>query len=330
MHPLLRAAAERQLGVFTASDARRAGYAHDEIRASCASGAWIRLRRGVHTTPDRLGDDPGRRHLLDCVAVLLDLDRPTTAASHSSAALLRGLPVPADLAPGVRLTDPERWRAGRGFRMARAPLTAADVDTVGPLRVTGVARTLADCAREWDLDRAVIALDCALLRERVTVRELRRVLSGQHAWPGAVKAARAVGLADGRAESPLETRGRLRLVGAGLPPDDLQVEIRTGARLVAVADAWYERAAVVIEFDGRVKYTDPWRGRDARQVLWDEKRREDELRSFDIRVVRITDADLGATWLRTESRLRSLLTTPGPAPRAFTARPRRRGVARSA
>jgi hypothetical protein len=35
----------------------------------------------------------------------------------------------------------------------------------------------------------------------------------------------------------LETRGRLRMVGAGLPQPELQVEIRTIGRLVAVADA---------------------------------------------------------------------------------------------
>ena len=48
---------------------------------------------------------------------------------------------------------------------------------------------------------------------------------------------RAVSLADGRAESPLETRGRLRIVGAGLATPNLQVEIRAGGRLVGVVDA---------------------------------------------------------------------------------------------
>ena len=50
-------------------------------------------------------------------------------------------------------------------------------------------------------------------------------------------------LADGRAESPLETRGRLHIVGSGLPAPSLQVEIRTPGRLVAVVDAWFDDAA---------------------------------------------------------------------------------------
>jgi hypothetical protein len=106
------------------------------------------------------------------------------------------------------------------------------------------------------------------------------------------------------------------------------VEIRAGGRLVAVVDAWYEGAAVAVEFDGRVKYTDPWR--DAGRVLWEEKRREDELRGLDIRVVRIADEDLGPSWQAVESHLGRLLARPGPGRRRFSAVARERGRVRSA
>jgi len=115
------------------------------------------------------------------------------------------------------------------------------------------------------------------------------------------------------------------MVGAGLRPDALQVEIRSAARLVGVVDAWFEDAAVAVEFDGYVKYADPWRGRTPEQVVWDEKRREDALRALDIRVVRVVDADLGDSWGRTEARLRALPAAPGPRLRRFTAVPRARG-----
>ena len=316
------------MGVFTAADARRAGHGHDEIRTACDSGTWIRLRRGVYTTPDSIVGGPGRRHVLECVAVLLELDRPAVALSHASAARLHGFPVPSSLDRTVRLTDPARWRTGRGFRMVRSPLAPDDVLTQGPLRATRAARTLVDCAREWALEASVVAMDEALLARRTTPQDLRRLVVEQDRWPGIAAARRAVGLADGRAESPLETRGRLRLIGADLAPTDLQVEIRTGGRLVAVVDAWFEAAAVAVEFDGRVKYTDPWR--DPGTVLWKEKRREDELRGLDIRVVRIADADLGTAWPAVEARVRRLISTPGPAVRRFTAVPRANGVRRSA
>jgi hypothetical protein len=184
--------------------------------------------------------------------------------------------------------------------VTRAPLPAGDVVVRGPLRVTSPTRTLIDRAREWPLADAVIAMDAALLAQRTTP-----------------------------AESALETRGRLRIVGAGLPTPELQVEIRVNGRLVAVVDAWFEEAALAIEFDGRVKYTDPWRGRDRAQVLWEEKRREDELRALDVRVVRMVDADVGTGWPRADTRLREQLARPGPTRRSFSATPRERGRRRA-
>lgn len=328
MHPLLRTAADRQWGLFTAVDARRAGYGHDEIRSLCTTGTWVRLRRGVYTTAERLASLGGRRHGLDCLATLLFLDRPGTVISHGSAARLLGVAVRAGLDPTVRLTDPTQWRSGRGFRMACAPLDASEVLHRGAFRLTSAARTLIDCAREWPLEDAVVAMDSALLAGRTTSRELSEVASAQQSWRGAPRARRAIALADGRAESPLETRGRLRIVGSGFPKPELQVEIRAGGRLVAVVDAWFDEAAVAVEFDGRVKYTHPWRGRSPGQVLWDEKRREDQLRALDIAVVRVTDSDLGDDWPRVAAPLRQLLSRPRPT-RRFSATPRARGISRT-
>ncbi|MDK3255512.1 type IV toxin-antitoxin system AbiEi family antitoxin domain-containing protein [Blastococcus capsensis] len=327
MHPLLKAAAERRLGLFTASDARHAGYGHPEIRHLLSSGQWQRVRRGVYITADDLGraDERGRRHQLECLAVLLALDRPTAVLSHATAARLWGFPRARSTPPTVRLTDPQHNRTGRGFRMTRAPLDDAEIRRSGPFRLTSAARTLVDCAREWPLEDAVIAMDAALLARRVSPEQLRDAVARVLDWPGARRANRALLLADGRAESPLETRGRLRIVGAGLPRPELQVEIRSSGRLVAVVDAWFDGPAVAVEFDGQVKYTDPWRERDPDRVLWEEKRREDRLRALDIRVVRIADTDLGDTWQRTEADLRRLIAGPGTAARRFTATPRVRG-----
>jgi hypothetical protein len=331
MHPLLGAAADRQLGLFTAADARRAGYEHPEIQHLCSSGTWRRVRRGVYVTAEKLAaiEEKGQRHQVECLGVLLELSRPTAAISHESAARLWEFPVRRQLRGDVRLTDPALSRRGRGYRITQAPLRDGEVTTRGPFRLTAPGRTLLDCARQWDLDDAVVALDAALLAGTVTSRQLMEGVAALRGWPRAARAARAVGLADGRAESPLETRGRLRIVGAGLPLPDLQREIHAAGRLVAVVDAWFDDAAVAVEFDGRVKYTDPWRERSPERVLWEEKRREDELRALDIRVVRIADADLGPGWPRTETRLRELLVSPGPAVRPFRTTARARGWQRS-
>ncbi|MCA0145815.1 type IV toxin-antitoxin system AbiEi family antitoxin domain-containing protein [Blastococcus sp. LR1] len=327
MHPLLEAAAGRQLGVFTAGDVRRAGYRHDEVRHLRASGRWHRLRRGVYITATELAaaERAGNRFRVECVAVLLAMDSTTVAVSHRSAAHLWGLPAPTP--DVIRLTDPAHSRVGSGFRVSRGPLDPGDVRTQESLRLTAPARTLVDLARSEPLTDAVVAMDAALLGDLLTLDELGDATARAHGWPGAARAARALSLTDGRAESALETRGRLRMIGAGLPTPQLQVEIRTGGRLIGVVDAWFEGPAVAVEFDGRVKYTDPWR--DPGRVLWEEKRREDELRALDIAVVRIAEADLGTSWPRTEQQLRRLLARPAPVGRRFTATPRTRGVARA-
>jgi hypothetical protein len=330
--PALRVVAERRYGVFTAAEALRAGYRHPEIRRLHSSGRWVRLRYGVYIRSEDLDQarERGREHDVACLAILLALGRPRATISHGSGARLWDLPTPRQPEVPVRLTDPDRWRRGEGFLMSRAPLHPGDVWRAGPVRVTSAVRTLIDCAREWPLEDAVVAMDAALLAGLTTFEQLGAAAAAVHHWPGASRAVRAAALADGRAESPLESRGRLRIIGSGFPRPELQVEIHAGGRMVGVVDAWFEEAAVALEFDGRIKYTDPWRERTAGQVLWEEKRREDEMRSLDIRLVRIAEADLGVRWpLVVEQRLGGLLATPGPAARRFTTVRRATGLRRT-
>ena len=175
------------------------------------------------------------------------------------------------------------------------------------------------------LEDAGVAMDSAVLVGSTTSAELRQAVTAQSAWPGVVRARRAIELT----ESPLETRGRLRMLGAGPPAPQLQVEIRTGGRLVAVVDAWFDDAAVAVECDGRVKYTDPWRDRSPERVLW---RRSAARTSCAPWTSASSDrrTHLGAAWPGVESRLRSLVLLPRPTPRLFAATARTRGVRRSA
>src|SRR4051794_20142096 len=99
MHPALRRLAAPRMGVFTAADARQAGYRPDEIRTALASRQWRRLRRGVYITAQDLApvaSDPRLRHMVDCIAVVLSLgDGPVV--SHTSAARVHQLLLPRDV-----------------------------------------------------------------------------------------------------------------------------------------------------------------------------------------------------------------------------------------
>jgi hypothetical protein len=321
VHPRLEQIAAGRLGVFTGREAVGVGYRPDEIRAELSTGRWRRLRRGVYMRAQEFissRDDDRLRHLVDCIAVLVSLRRGPVI-SHGSAARVHRLVLPREVAPEVRLTDERQWRQGRGYRVARAALPPADLQSLLGFGVTTPARTLIDCARGWALVDSVVAIDAAIGNGQVTRASLRSsVLAATH-WVGIGSAGRAVDLADGRSESPLETRGRLALLAAGLPRPELQVELHGPRGFVARVDAWFDDAAVALEFDGRVKYLEPRDGRDPGEVLWREKRREDAVRDLGVRFVRIAQEDLAVS-RRTElaARIESLLATPPVGPRRFT------------
>ena len=152
------------------------------------------------------------------------------------------------------------------------------------------------------------------------------MLDRQANVPGIPRAVRAVALADGRAESWLETCGRLTFAALGLPPFVPQVELWADDRLLKVADGWYPDAAVAIEFDGRVKYRRPRYGATPEDVLWKEKRSEDLLRSLGVRFVRVAFDDLSPSRRVELDRLvRRQLVSEGPRTRAFREVPRAAG-----
>lgn len=212
----------------------------------------------------------------------------------------------------VGLTDRSQWRSGRGYRVARAALPTNDLVRMGPLAATGPARTLVDCAREWSLVDAVVSIDAGLHDGLVTNEQLETAVRTASHWAGIGAAGWALSLSDGRAESPLESRGRLALVAAGFPRPELQVEIHDASGFVARVDAWYDAQAVAIEFDGRVKYLDPSGGRSPGEVLWKEKLREDRLRQLGVRVLRLVNGDVISQLRAAAPRLRQLLAEPAP------------------
>lgn len=317
VHPRLQAIANSRLGVFTSQEALAVGYRVEDIRTELRTRRWVRLRRGVYiATADVATTDARQRHLMDCLAVLLVLDAGPVL-SHASAARLHGLIVPRQQPGDVRVTATDQWRRGRGYRVARASLPDDDVLPWLAFGTTTVARTLVDCAREWSLTAGVVAMDAALHELKVDRAELHRaVLAGSHRV-GIAGAARALELSDGRAESPLETRGRLALLSAGLPRPELQVEIHDDAGRIGRVDAWYDEAAIALEFDGRVKYSEPRDASSSAEVLWKEKRREDRMREVGVRFVRIVNDDLGAPWRDKVARIRSLLDAPYVGERRF-------------
>ncbi|MGY1723434.1 type IV toxin-antitoxin system AbiEi family antitoxin domain-containing protein [Blastococcus sp. SYSU DS0533] len=267
----------------------------------------------------------GRRPGLDALAVITRLARPSAVLSGATAGWVWGLPRPRSTTSVVELTDPHRWRRGQGWLMTRAGLPDDEVTVRGAYPVTTVARTLVDVARAWSEVHAVAATDAALLRGLTTRDEVRRVLDRQVNVPGIPRAVRALHLADGRAESWLETSGRLTFAALGLPPFVPQVELWVGGRLVKVVDGWYPEAALAVEFDGRVEDERPAFGRTPAEELWREERDEDLLRSLGVAFVRVAADDLSGGRRALEQQVRRSLARGAPSLREFEEAPRPAG-----
>jgi len=304
--------------VFSRGQARAAGWTDAEVRARLSSGTWTTLRRGLYCVTTDLADEVRRFHL-ELLALQRHLDRPSAVFSHRTAARLSGITTFGWGAMEHRLVDPSRWRAGVGYRMTRAGLPAADLARRGPFPVTAAARTLVDLCRDLPELDAVATLDRALLRGQVDRGQLDDALERARFAMGTPIARRAVERSNGRSESWLESAWRVRHLAAGLPEPELQVEIWADGRLVKVVDGWLRGHAIAFEGDGKVKYSDPYGGKDPAEVLWAEKLAEDAVRALGIRVRRPTMADVGSGWPAFAARVAREVAAPVPPLQPFTA-----------
>ncbi len=126
-----------------------------------------------------------------------------------------------------------------------APLTMVDGRPA-----TSAAWTAVEVARGLRRPRALATLDAALRTGTCDGRELRAAVSRQAGRRGIVAVRDVIGLADARAESPMESEARLVMHDGGLPAPELQYEIvdRNG-RLWRLDFAWPDHR-VAVEYDG--------------------------------------------------------------------------------
>ncbi|WP_406068078.1 hypothetical protein [Micromonospora sp. NBC_01638] len=116
--------------------------------------------------------------------------------------------------------------------------------------MTSPTRTCWDLARWLDVVEAVVVID-TMLASRLTdvpaLREYALSRAGRRGWRSLL---RAVDLADAGAESPQESRTRVRLVLAGLPRPQTQWVVANQGRFVARLDLAWPQFKVAVEYDG--------------------------------------------------------------------------------
>lgn len=268
-------------GLFTRQEALHSGVNDDVLTAAVRRRAIVRICRGVYTSP-RTWSEAEHRYLLARAALRVYPDAiliGATAVAAHGISLFEVPVVRADIArPVQREACTEHVRI-RPLRQGRG-----DTDW-------GPASPLAEALVQLTMDHGVAAglasIDEALHTEVVTEEELEAAFHEIERWPHSSRVRCALAWCDPDAESMGESITRMILLGAGLPVlCQMRIADHDGV-IFARVDLAVEGTMVLVEFDGKVKYSDG--GPDA---LFKEKKREDRLRALGYIVVRVTWADL--------------------------------------
>ncbi len=261
---------------------RGRGLTSHDIEALCRSGRLHRLARGWFATREPNGEVD--RHLLTLRALLRHFEG-RAAASHHSMLLASGIPVwRADLSV-VHLTRTadrgSRTRAGYRLHPRISALPVIETSR-GPGVPPAVALVQAGILN-GPVD-ALIGADAALHLGLTDRRRLDEALDLFEGRTGIAPVRAALAHADGRHESPGETRLAAVLRDLGIPATpQVWVDTRLGPKRV---DFLLDEHPVVLEFDGAVKYRARVDGGE-KASLFEEKVREDAIRDERHEVVRV-------------------------------------------
>lgn len=296
---------------FTRAQANSAGYDDRMIAAAVRHRAWVRFRHGYYTFPDLWDplDDVGRHRVV--ASAVLDSMGDRVALSHVSALVAHGVPVwgvPLDRVHVTRL-DRGAGRVDAGVVHHEGLSTDDDVVLIDGIRTIAPSRAAIETASRVDGERALCIFDAVLHGRLCDPEELERRFALMAHWPFMRHLHIPIRMADGRAESVGESRGRWMFRGLHLPAPLLQFQVwDLEGVLVGTCDWAWPAHDLLGEFDGRVKYgrlLQP--GQQPGDVVFAEKQREDRLREVTgHRMVRLTWGDYDRP-LVTSDRLRRML-----------------------
>lgn len=224
----------------------------DAVRAGLLGKNHLRGPRFVRVFPDIYvpADLPIDLDIRSRAAYLLVERRGGALAGWSALRLLGGEGARLD-APVEVLVDHD-LRHHRDLLVRRGAAAADDLRVVDGCRVTSPLRTAWDLGRRRGVENAVVAVDALARSHGLDPRALLKRREEQPGARGCRQLDRIVELADGRAESPMESRLRVVLVRGGLPMPHVQYVLRDEDGAVAARfDLAYPDARLAIEYDGR-------------------------------------------------------------------------------
>jgi hypothetical protein len=283
---IVRRVAAESDGVVTREEARRAGLSRHDVEGLVRDGRWRRLARSAYLIDAEVGRPTPRRARIRAAVASYG---PGAVAALGTAAEVHGIAglrrteeihvsVPAVAARPARPSDPD-------VVVHQLVLPPGGADRRAGIPATIPLRTVADLILTADRFAAVSLLDSALNLRLIDDRDVVTIPALIRGRRGAVAARRFLTEADGRAQSPLETRTRLRCVDGRVPPDALQVDVRDDdGYLLGVGDLGWLGARVIAEADGAGPHGAP-------EAVYADRRRQNLFVNAGWLVLRFTWAD---------------------------------------
>jgi very-short-patch-repair endonuclease len=204
----------------------------------------------------------------------------TAAELHGMAGLRTEATIHVSV-PGVAA----KVRIDERMQVHQLSLPAESTTDVQGIAVTTPLQTAAHLICRVDRFAAVSLLDSSLNQDLLTPPDLEALPALIRGRRGAVAARSRLREVDGRAQSPLETRMRLRCADGNVPPDQLQYPIHdTDGYLLAVADAAWPGRRVAAEADGRHPHSRP-------DALYQDRLRQNRMANAGWTILRFTWQD---------------------------------------
>lgn len=241
------------------------------LELGARSGRFVRIRPGAYAVAAEWAAASRIDRHRAAMDALRSTAREEPVFSHESAALIHGIPVIGEWPTVPHVIAAHLGHRGAVQVFAHRPRHPWAVELVDGYLVTTAACTAINLAAGRGLAAGVAAVD-RVIASGSTTAELAETVAEWRPFNGARRVERALTIATGLAETPLESVSLVPIALAGLPAPCQQHEIVARGHRYRLDFFWPDHG-VVGEADGRAKYLT---GAD----LWAEKQREDALRSL--------------------------------------------------
>lgn len=246
-----------------------------QVDAMINRGDLIKVWTGVYT--DGEADVMTRLRGLDLrVGTPVAICLATAAAAH-------GFDTEEDDDLHVLTPPGHLLRQSDGLKVHRrdgAPLVVVD-----GRRATAPAWTAVEVARSLRRPRALATLDAALRSGTCSRQDMHMAAVEQFGRRGIVHVRHLIPLADGRAESPMESEARLAMLVHGLPAPELQFEIVDLDGITWRVDFAWPGCRLAVEYEGFDFHSSP-------DALRRDRRKRNALEQVGWRVMGIVSDDV--------------------------------------